>query len=227
MRLTALLPVALLTGCPTKAPQDLMGNFAVDYADNLRVYINDELLATVVSGEDTTVTWNGESFLVSTLCSDEGTSCPSETGWRQVAVDQPWGSGYTLLNFVDLDTDRGTPGARLGGLLADDGTYTMLSGLAVGGDEHCIAVGVGTVTGAFSSDATSVSNGIITWGWAAGCAVGDVQIGANLRLETDYTASRVSDYDVSSVTAAAPIDETGATVDPENPEESYSADSGG
>ena len=44
------------------------------------------------------------------------------------------------------------------------------------------------------------------------------------RLETDATAIRVGDYDVSSVTPEDPIDEEGEAVDPEDPEEGYEVD---
>ena len=42
-------------------------------------------------------------------------------------------------------------------------------------------------------------------------------MGLSLRLESDFTARRTGDYDVSSVTPEAPIDEEGEPVDPEEP----------
>lgn len=213
-----------LTACELAEPNDVMGNFAVAYVDNMRVYINDELVAEVASGEDATVEWNGETFEVSTLCSDEGTQCPAETFWGEVAIDQPWGPEYKVLNFVNLDPDLGTPGQRIGGLLEDDGSFAMLSGLGLDGNGNCAVIGVGTVTGVFSADNAAVEDGVITYEWAAGCQVGDAEIGGKLRLETDYTAVRVGDYDVSSVDAEAPIDEEGEEIDPEAPEEEYSVE---
>ncbi len=220
-RTIPLMAVFSMACLELDTPRDVMGNFDVVYANNLRVYIDDELVAEVESGDDVSVEWNGETFQISTLCSDEGVECPDETFWGEVAVDQPWGQDYKLLNFVNLDQELGTPGQRLGGLLEDDGTFSMLSGLAVGVNADCAAVGVGTVDGRFSLDAQEIEDGVITYAWAAGCSVGGVAIGASLRLETDFTAVRTGDYDVSSVEAEEPIDESGEPVDPLQPEEGY------
>ena len=214
-----------LTACgELPEEQDRMGNYEVEYVDNLRVYINDELVAEAVSGEDATVEWDGESFQISQLCSDEGVVCPSEAYWTEVAVDQPWGTGYDLLNFVNLSEDRGTPGQRMGGFLDPDGHFTMLSGLAVGGEGACAAIGVGTVEGAFAEDNSTIDEGVIAYEWGAGCAIGEVIITGSLRLETDYAATRTGDYDVSSVTPEEPIDADGAEVDPEEPDEDYAVE---
>jgi hypothetical protein len=224
-KLTTMVMVALaltVSSCGLlDEPRDVMGNFEVHYVDNLRVYINDELVAEVVSGEDETIEWNGETFDISTLCSDEGTECPAETFWGQAAVDQPWGPEYRLLNFVNLDQEHGEPGQRLGGLLDDDGTFEMLSGIGVGISGNCAAIGVGTVTGKFGSRNTEIYDGVITYEYAGGCQIGDATIGGTLRLETDYSASRVGPYDISSVDAEEPIDEDGGEVDPEDPEHQY------
>lgn len=221
----APLALVALTGCfELPATHDVMGNFSVEYANNLRVYIDDTLVAEVTDGEDADIEWDGEIIQVSTLCSDEGVECPSETFWNEVAVDQPWGPDYMLLNFVNLDVEDESAGARLGGLMDENSLFTMLSGLALSGNEHCLAVGIGTVTGNFNADATAIESGIITYGWAAGCAVDGVEIGASLGIETDYTATRTGDYDVSSVTPEEPIDEEGEVVDPEEPEEEYAAE---
>ncbi|MCB9763506.1 MAG: hypothetical protein H6739_27310 [Alphaproteobacteria bacterium] len=222
-----LLPLLPLLACdPLETPRDVTGNFAVTYEDNLRVYLNDELVAEVASGEDEDIEWDGQTFQVSTLCSEEGTECPGETYWHEVAVDQPWGPEYRLLNFVNLDQERGEPGQRLGGVLEDDGTWAMLAGLALSGNEHCVALGVGVVTGAFSADNTAIDDGVLTYGWSGGCQIGDLQVGASIRLESDFTATRTGDYDVSSVTPADPIDEDGAVVDPDEPDDSYAVDAG-
>lgn len=224
----ALLGALALTACPPPLdePRDVMGNFEVSYVDNLRVYIGDDLVAEAASGEDATVEYNGDSFQISTLCGEEGTDCPSEVYWRTMAVDQPWGSGYSLLNFVNLDMERGIPGQRMGGILDPDGSFGMLSGLSLGANEACAVLGVGTVTGAFNADASAIEGAVIAFEWAAGCVVGDVAIGSTLRLETDCAATRTGEYDVSSVTPEPPIDEEGAEVDPEEPEEEYEVDSG-
>ena len=217
-----LMPIA---GCEELgAPQDRAGNYDVSYVDNLRVYIGDELVAEVTSGEDATVEWDGESFQVSTLCGDEGTECPSEVYWREVGVDQPWGDGFKLLNFVNLDAERGNMGQRMGGTLEDDGSFSMLSGLALGGKDNCAALGVGTVTGQFNAANTKINDGMITFEWAAGCQIGEVTIGTSLRLETDYTATRTGDLDLSSVTPDEPIDEDGDVVDPEDPDDEYATE---
>lgn len=215
---------ALFCACvPLDEPRDVTGNFAVSYANDMRVYIDDELVAEVAEGEDATVEWNGETFQISTLCSDEGVECPDETFWGEVAVDQPWGPEYALLNFVNLDEEHGTPGQRLGGLLDDDGSFSMLSGLALDGNGNCAVLGVGLVEGVFNADATAIEDGVITYAWAAGCKVGDATISGSLRVETDFTAERTGDYDVSGVTPEEPIDEEGDPVDPEDPDESYAA----
>ena len=214
--------VAFAVGCqPLETPREVMGNFDVSYVDNMRVYINDQLVAEVASGEDATVDYDGESFQVGAVCDDEGTDCPSETFWQQMAVDQPWGPEYGLLNFVNLDLERGTPGQRMGGLLDETGAFTMLSGLAVGGDGGCAALGVGTVEGQFSEDNTEIIDAVIRYAWAGGCSIDGVDIGVSFRLESDAVATRTGDYDVSSVTPEDPIDEEGEPVDPGDPGEGY------
>ncbi|MCK6503799.1 hypothetical protein L6R53_10435 [Myxococcota bacterium] len=215
------LPAVLgLSACELAEPIEVMGNFAVSYADNMRIYINDELVAEVTPGQEAQVEYNGEIFQVSALCGEEGTLCPSESYWREAAVDQPWGPDYKLLNFVNLDLERGVPGQRMGGTMQDDRSFAMLSGLQVGANELCAAIGVGTVTGRFSPDGGAIEEGVITYEWAGGCDLGD-GVGVAIRLETDYTASRTGDYDVSAVTPEQPIDEEGEPVDPEEPEDGY------
>lgn len=224
---TVLASTTLAAGCfELPQEQDVMGNFSVEYANNMRVYINDELVAEVADGEDADIEFDGEIIQVSTLCSDEGVECPSETFWNEVAVDQPWGPDYQVLNFVNLDVEDENAGVRIGGLLEADGTYAMLSGLALGANEACVAIGVGTVTGAFSADATTMEDGVIAYGWAGGCVINGVEIGVAIRLETDFTATRTGDYDVSTVTPEEPIDDEGEVIDPEEPEEEYATEEG-
>jgi len=221
--LRRLLPIATLslvvaTACEQlDEPRDVMGNFEVEYVDNMRVYINDELVAEVESGEDATIEWDGETFQLSAVCSDEGTECPGETFWRDVAVDQPWGTDNALLNFVNLDQERGTPGQRMGGLLDEDGYFEMLAGLGIAANGAGAAIGFGVVDGYFDEDNQAIEDGVIAYGWGAGCVFSGVAIGASLRIETDFTATRVGDYDVSSVTPEPPIDEEGKEIDPEDP----------
>jgi hypothetical protein len=217
MTRSALIALSILAGCDLETPSDVTGNFEVTYTDSLRVYLNGELVAEVASGEEADIEWNGETFSVAQVCSDEGVTCPGESYWREVAIDQPWGPEHTLLNFVNLDQERGIPGQRMGGVLADDGTFTMLSGLDLGGEGSCVALGVGTVTGQLVDSATAVEAGVIAYEWGAGCTIDGVDLGVSLRLETDYTAARTGDYDVSSVTPEAPIDESGEEIDPEAP----------
>lgn len=215
-----LVPAFFLTGCwELDTPRDVMGNFEVQYADDMRVYIGGELVAEVSPGSSESISWNGESFTVSQVCGEDDTACPSESWWRTAAVDQPWGPDYQLLNFVNLDLEHGEPGQRMGGLLESDGTLSMLSGLGVAAANGCAAVAVGTVTGAFSADATTIDTGIVAYEWSGGCQIGDVQVGANLRLESDFVAERVGAYDVSSVTPEEPIDPEGEVVDPEDPDD--------
>lgn len=211
---------------PLETPRTVMGNFAVTWADNMRVYINDELVAEVTPGSDETIEWNGTTFEVTTLCSDEGVECPSETFWASAAVDQPWGPEYKLLNFVNLDTSKDGGGQRMGGLMEADGSFAMLSGLSLGGNGNCAAIGVGIVSGTFNADNTAIESGIVAYGWAAGCSVDGQDLGASLRLETDFTATRTGEYDISSVTPEEPIDEEGEAVDPETPEEEYAYEGG-
>ncbi|MBT3220593.1 MAG: hypothetical protein HN348_16020 [Proteobacteria bacterium] len=219
--LVALILAAAAACTPLEQSRELSGNFEVTYVDNLRVYIDDNLVAEASSGQDATIEWEGESFQISHVCGDNGTECPSETYWGEVAIEQPWGPEYRLLNFVNLDLESDDPGQRMGGTLDDDGTFDMLSGLAIGANPACAAVGIGVVTGEFSTNNQSVQSGVIAYGWAGGCSFNGVDIGTNFKLETDYTAIRTGDYDVSSVTPEEPIDEEGEEVDPEDPEESY------
>lgn len=206
----------VVAGCgELDTPRDVSGNFDVTYVDNLRVYIGEELVAEVVSGEDASFEWDGETFQVSQICSDEGVECPAETYWRTVGVDQPWGTKNKLLNFVNLDPDRGEPGQRMGGRMTNAGTFAMLSGLDLAGNGHCAAIGVGVVQGTFSATNDRVDDGVISYEWTGGCEIGPLLIGANLRLETDYTAVRIGDLDLSSVEPEPPIDEEGEIVEPE------------
>ncbi len=223
---TALIACSTLsTGCfELPQTQEVTGNFAVEYADNMRVYINDELVAEVESGEDADIEYDGQIFQVSQLCSDDGVECPSETFWNEAAVDQPWGPDYSLLNFVNLDVEDENAGVRIGGVLEPDGRFSMLSGLALGANSNCLAIGIGTVTGYFADDATTMEDGIIHYDWAGGCVIGEVEIGVAIRLETDFTATRTGDYDVSTVTPEEPIDDEGEVVDPEDPNEEYASE---
>jgi hypothetical protein len=224
---TLIAASALSVGCfELPQTQEVMGNFEVEYVNNMRVYINDELVAEVTEGEDADIEFDGEIIQLSALCSEEGVECPNETFWNEVAVDQPWGPDYQVLNFVNLDVEDENAGVRIGGLLEADGTYAMLSGLALGANEACAAIGVGTVTGAFSADATTMEDGVIAYGWAGGCVIDGVEIGVSIRLETDFTATRTGDYDVSTVTPEEPIDDEGEVIDPEEPEEEYATEEG-
>jgi hypothetical protein len=213
--MTRITPLLLAAGCvPLSTPRDVTGNYEATYVDNLRVFFDDELVADVVSGEDAEITWDGAVFHVSQLCGDEGVQCPGETYWRTVGVDQPWGPSQGLLNFVDLDPERGTVGERLGGTMADDGTFTMLSGLDVDGNGNCAAIGVGTVLGTFSSTNDAIDLGVVAYEWSGGCEIGGIGIGAKLRLETDYTALRTGPLDLSAVDAEPPVTTSG---DPTSP----------
>jgi len=207
------IPMLMLAGgcVPLAAPRDVTGNYDASYVDDLRVFLDDELVAEVQSGEDASITWDGQEFQVSQLCSDEGVQCPGETYWRTVGVAQPWGTSQGLLNFVDLDPERGTPGQRLGGAMKDDGTFSMLSGLDLDGNDHCAEIGVGTVAGTFTATNDGVEGGIVAYEWSGGCQIAGIGIGAKLRLETDYTAARTGDLDLSSVDADPPVTPSGET----------------
>ncbi len=208
---------------PLDIPRDVMGNFEVQYDDNIRVYLNDELVAEARSGEDPEITHDGQIFRVSQLCGEEGTECPSDTYWDAVAIDQPWGEEYSLLNFVNLDPERGTIGQRMGGVLDEEGHFAMLAGLVLGANDSCVSGGVGTVLGHFADQAQTVDNGIIRYEWAGGCTIAGVDLGVALRIETDYRAVRTSDFDLSSLPEAAepPMDDSGEGVDPDAPESGY------
>lgn len=196
----AVVLVLMLTGCEMlTTPRDVMGNFDVTYVDNLRIYIDGELIAEAESGENATVSWNGESFEISQVCSDEGVQCPGESYWREIGADQPQGTSSKVLNFVNLDEERGELGQRMGGLMQDDGSFDMLSGLVVNAGANCLAIGVGAVTGNFTAENDAVVEGVVAFQWNAGCQIAGVEIGGELRLETDYTATRTGDLDLSSV----------------------------
>jgi hypothetical protein len=208
--------IGLAAACgPLEEARDVSGNFEATYTDNLRIYINDELVAEVESGESETVEWNGETFDAQTVCTEDGTSCPSESFWGTVAIDQPWGSENKLINFVNLDQVIGTAGVRLGGVMEDDGSFSMLAGITPGANESCASLLVGTVHGSFNAANTEITDGIIRYEWAAGCSIDGVEIGGKLTLESDFTATRISDLDLSSVTPDEPIDEEGEPIDPE------------
>lgn len=205
--------LGMMVGCEElAAPRDVSGNFDVSYVDNLRVYFGDDLVAEVTAGEDAEIEWNGEILQVSQVCGKEGVDCPGETFWGSVGIEQPWGTGRQLLNFVNLDQERGQPGQRMGGALNNDGTFTMLAGVAVDGNKYCAALGVAAVEGRFGLLNTTIADGVIAYEFNGGCQFGKVEVGVKVRLETDYTATRVGDLDLSTVTPEPPIDEEGEEV---------------
>ena len=216
--LTALATLAC-TGEPLAETKDVSGNLDITYVDNLRIYVNDDLIAEVIDGEPATIEINGQTLAVDAICGAEGTECPSEVYWRTIGVDQPWGADNRLLNFINLDLERGQPGQRMGGVLDDPGNFTMLAGLDLQANDACAVLGVGSVEGVFTANAEQINDGIIRLEWGAGCVFGDVTIDGKLRLETDYSAVRTGDLDLSSVTPEPPIDEEGDEVDPETPTE--------
>ncbi len=215
MVLAIAVGIGLAAACgPLEETRDVSGNFDATYSDNLRIYINDELVAEVESGESETVEWNGETFDAQAVCSEDGTTCPSESFWGTVGIDQPWGADNKLVNFVNLDDVLGTPGTRLGGVMENDGSFAMLAGISPGANDNCASLLVGTVHGVFNADNTAITDGIIRYEWAAGCSIDGVEIGGKLTLESDFTATRVGDLDLSSVTPEEPIDEEGEPIDP-------------
>ncbi|MEZ4317440.1 MAG: hypothetical protein R3F61_08045 [Myxococcota bacterium] len=226
--IAGILTVGFTLACkgePLAQPRDVSGNWEVQYVDNLRVYIDDQLVAEVQSGENATIEWNGQTFDVEAICGDDGTTCPSEAYWGTMGIEQPWGSEYRLLNFINLDPERPPVGTRMGGLLEDDGSFTMLAGLDLDGSESCASIGVGAVTGRFSPDNRALQEGVIAFGWAGGCQFGDVTIGTNVRLETDVTAAWTGPLDLSGITPEPPIDENGDEVDEKPPEDAEPAES--
>ncbi len=208
--------VSLACGDPLPSPRDVSGNYEVTYTDDLRVYINDELVAEATAGENPTITWNGSSFDLEAVCGDEGTTCPSESFWQRMGIEQPWGTENRLLNFISLDP--ATSGARVGGVLEDDGRFVMLAGLDADGNEACAAIGVGTVEGRFTTANDAIVDGMIVVEWGAGCQIGDVTLTGNLRLETTVAATRTGPLNLQGVDAEPPIDEEGEEIDPEQPE---------
>lgn len=209
--------LSLACGQPLAESRDVSGNYEVIYADDLRVYINGELVAEALPGENPTIEWNGSSFELEAVCGDEGTVCPSEAYWARMGVEQPWGTSNRLLNFISLDT--ATAGTRMGGLLDDAGHFVMLAGLDVGGNEACAALGVGTVEGDFTPGNDGILNGVFAVEWGAGCVIGDVVINGTLRLETSVEAVRTGPLDLGGITPEPPIDEDGEEIDPAVPED--------
>lgn len=217
--------LAVTTACYEKfeEPRDVKGNFEVEYEDNLRVYINGSLVADVQAGEDAAFEWDGEMFQVSQVCGDEGVECPSETYWRDVAVVQPHGTSRMLLNFINLDDERGQAGQRMGGLMTEEGDVEMLAGLALGADNNCAAIGVGAVFGKFDDANEVIDDGTIAYEWGAGCVIGSFILTGSLRLETDYSAFRYSDLDLSTVRPEPAIDENGDPIPDEDLSEEEAA----
>ena len=202
---------------PLAEPRDVSGNYELVYADNLRIYVNDELLAEVTAGSGESIEYNGETFDLEAVCGDAGTVCPSEAYWRTMAVDQPWGTEYRLINFINLDGERGALGERMGGTQDDAGRFEMLAGLDLDGNEACASIGVGTVRGAFTPE-NDITDGVIAFEWAAGCQFGEVVLTGSVRLETDVEGMRTGPLDLSGLQPEPPIDEEGEEVDPEAPE---------
>jgi hypothetical protein len=210
-RTLTLVPalLALATGCWQMAtPRDVAGNFDVTFLEVQRIYVNDELVAEVTAGDDATFTFDGETFQVGAVCSDEGVQCPAEVFWNVVAFDQPWGPDSHLLNLVNLDPTIGEGGERLGGRLLEDGTFDLLSGLGLDTLGACRALAVGTVHGAFD-EANEAIAGVVRYEYGAGCTIGGATLRGKLAVETDYTAARTGDLDLSSVEAAPPVTEDG------------------
>ena len=68
---------ALACGFELGEPRNITGNFEVEYHDNMRVYINDKLVAEVVDGDTESMEWDGDIIELQVLCSEKGVQCPS------------------------------------------------------------------------------------------------------------------------------------------------------
>jgi hypothetical protein len=186
--LTGLFTLAC-TGEPLDTPRDVSGRWDVAYDDTLRIFIDDQLIATVEPGSSETITWNGQTFEASAVCGDPGTTCPSDAFWATMDVAQPMGDDNRLLEFVEVVDEQRTA-ETISGFMEDDGTFAMLAGLDVESSETCLAIGVGTVEGQFVDGDTRIDDAAIAVTWSAGCQFGGVTIDAEVRLETDVSAVR-------------------------------------
>lgn len=213
-----ILPLALALGCePLDEARDVSGNFDLAYQDVLRIYLNDELIAEVSPGDDADITFDGQTFQLDAVCGDDGTDCPSETFWGRMAVEQPLGSGNKLLNFVNLDQERGNPGDRIAGLMENDGSFAMLAGIGLDGNEACAVIGVATVVGDFSGgNKPDIDNATIVYEWDAGCQIAGTTLTGSLRIETDVKGVRTGDLDLGEL-STEPIDENGEPIEDEEP----------
>ncbi len=186
--LTGLFTLAC-TGEPLDTPRDVTGTWDVAYDDTLRLFIDDQLIATVEPGSTEAITWNGQTFEAQAICGEDDTTCPSEAFWATMDIEQPMGTDNRLLEFVEVVDDVPTQ-ERISGLMEDDGSFAMLAGLDVESSEACLALGVATVEGRFTSGDTRIDDSVIAVTWSAGCQFGGVTIDAEVRLETDVTAQR-------------------------------------
>lgn len=199
---------------------DISGNYALDWYDNLRVYFNGELVAefSPEEGGEFPVNDEGDTVNYDEICgewSEAGIPCPSDTYWNTVGIHQPQGPGYSLLNVVNLSEDVGEPGARLPGLVNDDLHTIILVGLGIAADETCTVLGITAAEADFvertdEMETYDIENGVLSIGYAEGCEIlPNVVVSANLVFETDFTGTRIGDFDISSVDAGEPIDEEG------------------
>lgn len=201
---------ALSFACePLPEARSVLGNYDLTYDDVLRVYLNDQLIAEVAPGDDPTLEFDGQTFELTAVCGDDGTQCPSETFWHRMAVDQPLGTGNKLLNFVNLDPERGQVGQRLAGLMQGDGSFAMLAGVGLDGNEACAVLGVAKVIGAFApGNAPDIDQATIVYEWGAGCQIAGTTLTGSLRLETDVHGVRTGDLDLAGA-PDEPLDEAG------------------
>ena len=195
---------------PLPEARSVMGNYDLSYDDVLRVYLNDQLIAEIGPGDDETIEYDGQTFEITAVCGDDGTQCPSETFWHQMGVDQPLGTENKLLNFVNLDPERGERGQRLAGLMQGDGSFEMLAGIGLDGNEACAVIGVAKVVGAFASgNNPDIDKATIVYEWGAGCQIAGTTLTGSLRLETDVHGVRTGDLDLGGA-PDEPVDEEGA-----------------
>lgn len=209
-----ILPLVLALGCePLDEARDVSGNHELVYDDVLRIYLNDTLVAEVAPGDDSSITFEGQTFQLEAVCGDDGTDCPSETFWGRMGVEQPLGTGNKLLNFVNLDPERGNRGDRIAGMLQGDGSFAMLAGLGLDGNEACAVLGVASVVGQFAAGGSpDIESATIVYAWDAGCQIAGTTLTGSLRLETDVRGTRVGALDLADVGGGA-IDGEGEPIE--------------
>ncbi len=193
---------------------DLEGNFEVNHAGQLSIYYNDALIEEVDAGTGATVDLDGLTLDVDSLCGSGLVTCHPDAKWAELAIEMPYGFDVGILNVVHIDDALPHAGTRLGGLYSN-GSFEAFLGRHHIEDTGCDSAMTRTLYGEFNETASVIKNGVIVTAFDSGCTIGGAELAFELRIESDFRATRIGDLDLSSVEDEdeGPVDIEGDPID--------------